>query len=155
MPLKAEHEQTLRDVVALGFTALCLDVPVEVVSAVSARVGSGGLAIACPPVTSPDAAPVVSLRCSPRALPLLSHSIDVAIAGPAIAEDDAALVELRRVLAPGGTLALLLDPGRGAPASDLRPVLTGLGFTVTDAGTTHATIACAPPWTGAAGRRRA
>src|SRR5579875_3780154 len=37
MPLKAEHEQTLRDVVALGFTALCLDVPVEVVSACRIR----------------------------------------------------------------------------------------------------------------------
>src|SRR5579875_984240 len=102
MPLKAEHEQTLRDVVALGFTALCLDVPVEVVSAVSARVGSGGLAIACPPVTSPDAAPVVSLRCWPRAFPLLPHSTDGATGGRGIGEDDAALVELRGVLARGG-----------------------------------------------------
>lgn len=151
----AEHDDVLGDVITPGYTALCLAVPPAVIEAAVARTGPSGLVIVCNVVPISVQTQVAFLRCAPGALPLLSHSIDGAIAGAAIVDDDAALAELRRVLAPGGMLALLPAPAGDAPSRDLRAMLVALGFAIADARTANAIIAAVPPWTGAAGRQRA
>ena len=150
-----EHESALRDVISPGYTALCLAVPPAVIEAVATRAGPGGLVIACGIAPVPVPAQVAFLRCSPQALPILSHSIDGAVTDAAVAEDDAALSELRRVLAPGRALALLLAPADSAPASDLRALLATLGFVIADAGAANAIVATVPPWMGTTRRQRA
>ncbi|HZU77529.1 MAG TPA: hypothetical protein VFA70_12250 [Dehalococcoidia bacterium] len=123
-----------------GFTVACLgwSGPVERLAPVAQALGDTGVLLVLGGAVDLFAAaarssalpPLAFIAAVPAALPLLSHALDAVIHSGTLEADTAA--ELRRALAPGGTL-YLLSP-RGMADEHALPLLRALGFTLRELG---------------------
>jgi hypothetical protein len=118
------------DLLAPGYTIACIGSDERLVRIVAERTGRSGIVVWCRPTIQPplDALPAncAVVRCDAAFLPVLSHALDAALL-ELERVDEAALAEVRRALAPGGTL-VARNPNSAGRSAQLRSTLSELGF---------------------------